>query len=232
MGLRSLRDLVPPYVPMSTELQSPPTPSPPHYRAVSLWAVMSIASTLPTPAALFSLWFVLFPLAAIYFGYEALRQIKRTPEEYTGRLLALIGMWAGGILVAGVLVISFIQGGVPPGYQRIDYSALEPDPNMKGRVPSSALELVGKNVYIRGYIIPPGRGLRSGLTKFSVCSYSDMCKFCMNLGRPEELVHVELTGDREVTYTNGQIGIGGKFLIPDDRYPQPYYLIQADYIHQ
>jgi hypothetical protein len=41
-----------------------------------------------------------------------------------------------------------------------------------------------------------------------------------------------MTGDREIDFTNGQIGIGGKFSVPDDRYPQPYYLIEADYIHQ
>ena len=80
---------------MSTELQSPPTPSPPHYRAVSIWAVLSIAFAIATLAMFFHWAMVFLPLLAIYFGYEALRQIERTPEVYTGRLLAMIGMWGG-----------------------------------------------------------------------------------------------------------------------------------------
>ena len=70
------------------------------------------------------------------------------------------------------------------------------------------------------------------LTKFSICRNSDMCKFGMNLARPEDQIHIELTGDRQINYTSYQIGVGGKFLVPDDRFPQPYYLIQADYIRQ
>ena len=218
---------------MSAELQSPPTPSPPHYRAVSLWAVLSVAFAVATLAMFFHWAMIIIPLLAIYCGYEALRQIQRTPEEYTGRRLAKTGMWLGGVL--GGLFLGwwvFVRSEVPPGYQQIDYSILEPDPNMKDRVPSAALELNGKNVYIRGYIIPPGRGRMSGLTKFSICRNSDMCKFGMNLARPEDQIHIELTGDREINYTSYQIGVGGKLLVPDDRYPQPYYLIQADYIHQ
>ena len=94
-------------------------------------------------------------------------------------------------------------------------------------------KLRGKNVYIRGYIIPPARGGTEKLTKFSICRNSDYCKFGrMNYARPEDQIHIVMTGDREVNYTSYQIGIGGKFQIPDDRYPQPYYLIEADYIRQ
>ena len=78
------------------------------------------------------------------------------------------------------------------------------------------LELRGKNVYIRGYIIPPARGGTGKLTKFSICRNSDYCKFGrMNYARPEDQIHIVMTGDREVNYTSYQIGIGGKF--PDTR---------------
>jgi hypothetical protein len=218
---------------MSTELQSPPAPSPPHYRAVSIWAVVSVAFALATATMFFHWAMVLFPLLAVYCGCESLRQIERSPEEYTGRPLAKTGIWLGaGLGIAFLGWWIFLRSGVPPGYQPLDYSILEPDLKMKDRVPGAALELTGKNVYVRGYIILPPRGRREGLTKFSICRNSDQCKFGMNLARPEDQIHIELTGDREVNYTSYQIGIGGKFLVPDDRYPQPYYLIQADYIHQ
>ena len=44
---------------------------------------------------------VFFPLAAIYFGRKALRQIERMPEEYTGRAMAKTGIW----LAAGLGII-------------------------------------------------------------------------------------------------------------------------------
>jgi len=216
---------------MSVELQSPPAASQPHYRAVSVWAVLSIAFAIATLAMFFQWTMVFLPLLAIYFGYEALRQIERTPEVYTGRIAAKTGMWLAGSL--GIAFLGwwvFVRSEIPPGYQVLDYSVLEADPKMKGRIPSAALELVGKKVYVRGYIIPPARGGADHLTKFSICRNSDFCKFGrMSYARPEDQIHIEMTGDREISYSTYQIGIGGRFQIPEDRYPQPYYLIQVDY---
>jgi hypothetical protein len=217
---------------MSSQLQSPPTTSPPHYRAVSVLAVLSIACAIATVTMFFTLWMVVFPLMALFLGYKALSQIERKPEVYTGRIIAQIGMWAGGVLGVGFLVgsIAWINA-VPHGYQQLDYSILEPDPNTKGRVPNAAQELSNNKtkVYVRGYMLPPPRGQWAGLTKFSICRNSDMCKFGMNLARPEDQIHIELTGDRTMKYTSSEVGIGGYFSVETDQSPQPYYLIKADY---
>ena len=75
------------------------------------------------------------PLAAIYFGWKALGQIDRMPEEYTGQPLAKtgIGLGAGlGILLSGWLIFGGSE--VPHGYQEIELPILSPIPtrNLKG----------------------------------------------------------------------------------------------------
>jgi hypothetical protein len=212
--------------------ESPLPVSTPQYRAVSVLAVLSIACAIATVTMFFTLWMVVFPLAALCLGYKALSQIDRKPEVYTGRAIAKAGMWLGaalGLFFGGWDL--FIRSAVPHGYQLLDYSILEPDPNSQGRGPNAAQELSNNKtrVFVRGYMLPPPRGQWTGLTKFSICRNSDMCKFGMNLARPEDQIHIELTGDRTMKYTSSEIGVGGAFSVEPDQSPQPYYLIKADY---
>jgi hypothetical protein len=219
--------------PAGSRRDSPPPVSPPHYRAVSMWAVLSIICAIGTLAMFFGWAFAFFPLAAYYCGRRALRQIQRVPEEYTGIPLAKTGIWLGaglGVIFSGWML--FVKTDVPHGYQPLDYSILEPDSNSKSRVPNAAQELSNNKtkVYVRGYMLPPPRGQWTGLTKFSICRNSDMCKFAMmNGSRPEDQIHIELTGDRTMKYASGEIGVGGYFSVESDQSPQPYYLIKADY---
>jgi hypothetical protein len=223
---------------MSSQLQSrSPTSgyavAPPTYRAVSVWAILSIACGIATLTMFFGWAMAFCPLAAIYCGRRALQQIRRTPEEYTGVQLAKTGIWLGiglGAIFSGWLL--FVRNEVPHGYQVLDYSILEPDAKSKIRVPNAAQDLSNNKtkVFVRGYMLPPPRGQIAGLTKFSICRNSDMCKFAMmNGSRPEDQIHVEMTGDRTMKYTTGEIAIGGYFSVESDQSPQPYYLIKADY---
>jgi hypothetical protein len=218
---------------MLSQLQSPPITAPPHYRAVNLWAVLCVICAVTTLTMFFGWTYAFFPLAAIYCGRRALQQIQRMPEEYTGIQLAKAGIWLGaglGVIFSGWLL--FGRSEVPHGYVPLDYSMLEPDPNPKGRAPNAAQELSNNKtkVYVRGYMLTPSRGQMSGLTKFSICRNSDRCIYAVRNGsRPEDQIHIELTGDRTMTYTLGEVGIGGYFSVESDQSPQPYYLIKADY---
>jgi hypothetical protein len=215
----------------------PQPPVSPHYRAVSFWAVLSAACSLASLLMVVFGWVMaIFPLAAVYLGYRALRQIDRTPEEYTGVLLAKSAM-ASAAVVGLVVGTWLLLGGneVPHGYRRLEYAELEPNPNEKGQfIPPLALELSEKKtkVYIRGYMLPPPRGRTSGLTKFSICNSSDQCKFGMNAARPTELIKVELTGDLTMNYVSSQIGVGGIFCADDKPLDGKPYLIKADYIYR
>ena len=162
-------------------------------------------------------------------------QIERVPEEYTGQWLAKIGIGLGvglGIVLGAWLL--FFRSEVPHGYQVLDWSDLEPDPNNKTEpIPATALALSDKKtkVYVRGYIIPGRRQVQ--LTQFSICRTSDQCRFANTMGyRPTDLVYMELTGDRTIDYTAHQIGLGGIFRVdPQFSNGTPYH-IQVHYIYQ
>jgi hypothetical protein len=219
---------------MAAASQDPAASSPPRYRAISLWAVLSVACGAATTMMLFFGWLAaLFPLAAIYFGLKGLGQIQRVPEEYSGQELARIGIGLGaglGILLSGWLI--FVSNEVPHGYKVLDWADLEPDPNKKNeRVPSTALELGDPNkktkVYVRGYIIPGRQQVR--LKEFSMCRTSDQCRFSLRANRPTDLIHIELMGDRTMDYTTHEIGVGGIFQVdPESANGTPYHL-KADY---
>jgi len=219
---------------MVSASQDPTVTSPPRYRAVSLWAVLSVACGAATVAMFFVGWFAVpLPLAAIYFGFRALGQIRRLPEEYTGQPLAQIGRGLGiglGILLSGWLI--FVGSEVPHGYQVLEWADLTPDSN--GKIPETAAKLADPNkwIYVRGYILPGRKTLQ--LTEFSICSTSDQCRFTYKANRPTDLIHIELMGDKTINYTTRQIGVGGRFHV-DENYmsngTQPYRL-EGNYVYQ
>ena len=99
---------------MASASQDPSVSSPPRYRAVSLWAVLSVVCGAASVTMIFlDGWAAALPLAAIYFGPKALGQIHRLPEEYTGLGLAKIGIGLGaglGILLSGWLIFGRQRG--------------------------------------------------------------------------------------------------------------------------
>ncbi len=220
---------------MAATSQDPSVFSPPRYRAISPCAVLSVVCAAASATMIFGWLLAPLPLAAIYFGFKALGQIERVPEEYTGQWLAKIGIGLGvglGIVLGAWLL--FFRSEVPHGYQVLDWSDLEPDPNNKTEpIPATALALSDKKtkVYVRGYIIPGRRQVQ--LTQFSICRTSDQCRFANTMGyRPTDLVYMELTGDRTIDYTAHQIGLGGIFRVdPQFSNGTPYH-IQVDYIYQ
>ena len=215
---------------MGTAAQDPSEAPAPRYRAVSLWAVLSVVCGAASATMIFGWLLAVLPLAAVYFGRKALGQIERMPEEYSGRALAKIGIGLGaglGILLSGWLI--FFGGGVPHGYQVLDWADLEPDTKKNERIPATALELGEKKtkVYVRGYILPGRQMLR--LKEFSICRTSDQCRFAINANRPVDLIHIELMGDRTMDYTTHEIGIGGTFEVDLDSLNGTPYSIKADY---
>jgi hypothetical protein len=197
--------------------------------------VLSVVCGAATATMIFVGWLAVpLPLAAIYFGRNALDQIERLPEEYTGQRLAKIGIGLGaglGILLSGWLIFS--DNEVHPGYQRLNWADLEPDPNKKTElIPPSALELSDKKtkVYVRGYILPGRRVVQ--LSDFFICRTSDQCRFSSQMGyRPTDLIRIKLTGDLTIDYTTHEVGVGGIFQA-DDKNPHSPYCIEGYYVYR
>ena len=206
------------------------------YRAVSkaaicslILALVSIASVLFPPALIFS-------LGALLLGIVALANIRRYPDELSGKVPAVIGVVLGvSSLVLGTATNVYVYlTEVPEGYERVSFYDLEPEPGARTPITEKAVALKDKNVFIKGYVHP------------GVSSYGDVDKFvlvkdwgtCCFGGQPKlyHMVEVNLTGGKKVQYSRSQIRVGGKFLL-NDRVKAAvggidggYYRLDADYV--
>src|SRR5262249_18850197 len=130
------------------------------YRALSTAAVAALVLGALSVLAMLDWSLAVIPLAAVILGVVALRKIRRQPQEYTGRGIAIVGIALGILFGAGGMgYLEYVRiHEVPTGYNPIDYSLLQPRPDDPPNfIPPEAKELDGKKIFIKGYIYP---GLR------------------------------------------------------------------------
>ena len=133
---------------------------PDDYRALSSAAVAGVALSLLSIVAMFDWWLMVIPVAGIALSTYALRTIRQFPEEYTGLHLARAGLALSVLfIVLGGSRLTYVYATeVPEGFERINYDVLQPNPNVLSEaIPPSAMELSGKQVFIKGYAYPDGQ---------------------------------------------------------------------------
>ncbi len=181
------------------------------YRALSTPAIAALAMGILSALALLDWFLLLIPLSAIALGFVALRQLKRRPEEYTGRNLALAGIALALLFgVGGASWLGYTYAmEVPDGYSRISYADLQPyqgDP--PDRPPQEAQALDGKEVFIKGYVYP-GQ-LQDGITRFLLVRDQGECCFG---GNPKitDRVLVSLSDPKGFRFSNKLFKVAGVF---------------------
>jgi hypothetical protein len=199
------------------------------YRALSPLAVASVALGVLSIANWLT-WYAFFiPLAGVAFGWQALRRIRRAPDEWTGVELAWIGIVASLALWGGGCVRLILVGAseIPYGYTLVNYEALQADPQKPTEpIPQSALDMQDKKVFMRGYMQP--RRAQTGIKEFILCPTKGDCPFCTPDPKRTEMIRVSLQGDLETIFTNHEIGVAGRFRVdPEDPSRIPYGL-EAD----
>jgi hypothetical protein len=202
------------------------------YRAVSRAAVGSLALAVLSPIVFLSWWFAVAPAAAIFLGWRALLHIDRSKEDLTGRSMALVGMglalvaWTGGY---AWLALARARE-VPSGYQRVEYSELQPDPEKPDEwIPASATALNDKKIYVKGYMMPSRQQIRLG--GFILCPTNGVCKFCNPNPTRTEMILVTLSGDLVTDYTTHLLGIGGRFHVDPQSPTGIPYSMEVDYLY-
>ncbi len=89
-----------------SDYYAPPSkPAPPTHSGASIINKFALASMILAIVSIF-----LFPLVPlpIIFGIIALKQIKRTPEAYTGKGMAIFGIVLGGLIALAILAIALL----------------------------------------------------------------------------------------------------------------------------
>lgn len=221
------------------------------YRTVSRTAIISAILVVPAViAAVLSfavVWMDLgsayglvlpLPLVGVVLGALGLSTIRRYPKEYVGKPFALSALIVHlAILAVSIPWHAYIQATeVPEGYQPINFSLLQPDPE-KGELymPQSAAELSGKRVFIKGYIHP---GVASGGKVDHFILVRDFGTCCFG-GTPEptHMMEVKIVNSApKVKYSTRLVRLAGTFVatLPQSAdalgMQNVVYHLEADYV--
>ncbi len=206
------------------------------YRTVSRAAVLSLVFGLLSVAGL--LFPVLLVLAAggLVLGVMALVSIRRYSDELTGVAPAAVGIALGTILLfGGTAMHAYIYATeVPEGYQRISFYQLQPDrEHSELPVPPEALQLDGKQIFVKGYVHPGVSG--QGPVKAFVL-VPDMGTCCFG-GQPKltDMIEVTMRDPLRIRYTQTKRRLAGTLKVDTALKPVSglngvYYQLDADYV--
>ena len=183
------------------------------YRAVSRSAILAAVLGFVSLLALIFPSLLVLPIVGFALGIAALATIRRYPNEYTGRPLALTGIALCSVLfVSGATLhtVTYLTE-VPEGYTRITFSELQPDvqhPELP--IPPQAFELSGKPVFIKGYM-HPGVASMGKVNHFILVPDMGTCCFG-GQPKPTDMIEVAIVGDAPpLAYSTRTVKLAGKF---------------------
>ncbi|MBL9125331.1 MAG: DUF4190 domain-containing protein [Planctomycetaceae bacterium] len=210
------------------------TPEGEDYRALSSTAVASLVAGVLSVLCFLGWSMAILPLLGVLLGARALWSIRRTPDELTGKRLAVAGIvlslacFAGGW---GWLSYVYLTE-VPDGYTRVSFSQLQPDASRQGEIfPPSALELDGKRVFIKGYVKPGAQA--GGIKEFLLVRDLRECCFGDSTPKLTDMVLVRLQDPLRADFSLWPRGLAGTLHVKPDALGRPdsvLYSLDADYL--
>ncbi|HEY4311580.1 MAG TPA: DUF4190 domain-containing protein [Pirellulales bacterium] len=205
------------------------------YRALSVLAVASCILGLLS-ATSFLAWALaaIIPALGVITGIVALVRIRKNPTELTGQAVAVAGIVLSILFLgagASYLTYDYVTE-VPPGYERLNYAELQPDPETQGEIfPPAISERSGERVFIKGYIYPGKQ--TTGIKQFVLCRDNGDCCFG---GQPKltDRIMVNLKGPLSLNYSTKLRRLAGTFRVEPGRATDGLggviYHLDADYL--
>ncbi|MEM9185377.1 MAG: hypothetical protein AAGB00_02645 [Planctomycetota bacterium] len=182
------------------------------------------------------------PAFALVLSAWAAVTIRSNRELYTGATTATIAVLiAGASLVGGAGYGAYVYATeVPDGYTRTSFLQMKPDEiEMAGRqaVPTEIQGLLGKKVFIKGFIRPDSTnsGLRQGISEFLLVRDNQQCCFG-DLSKVDfyDQVAVDLAVGLTTDYSPGVFRCGGELGVRPGNVaggePPLVYTLDADYV--
>ncbi|MEM8910870.1 MAG: DUF3299 domain-containing protein [Planctomycetota bacterium] len=162
------------------------------YKAISrgavtsvICAVFSFVGLIPTFA-----FALVLTIPGIICGMIGMSSIRRFPDEFSGKAMAIAGtLVCLALLIGGVSIHTYIYlTEVPEGYQRIAFYELQTPENAPDQPTPVAMDIDGDAVFLKGYIHPSsGSGL---LRQFILVPDLGTCCFG---GQPRSSDMIEVT---------------------------------------
>ncbi len=217
------------------------------YRSIYTGAILGLLLGLLSIAILFvagsdlqqTLMLVPIPLAGVFVSISAIRTIASAREVYTGENFAKIGLALSLLfLIGGVSYSSYIYATeVPDGFARISFLEMKPseaDFVNRDVIPDEIKDLLGKSVFIKGYIRPDSIKYKQNFDNFLLvrdnqeCCFGDASKV-----KFFDQVSIQLDTGMTTDYHPGLFRVGGVLTIgpgdPTQGTPLSYR-IKADYL--
>lgn len=206
------------------------------YRPVPVVAVIGLVLSLLSLIAIF-MWLAM-PLCVLGFlvSGAGLWVIQRSAGAYGGKLVAATGLVLSAVsMTAGILYqVNLYQNEVPPGFERISFVN---DISEKGfvsengvsRVHPDVEELIGKKLFIKGYIYQTGK-LR-GLQSFLFVKDNQSCCFGANPAITDQIGVVMAEG-QAIDYKAGKVAVAGTFRVNpkfNNEDGNPLYILEGEY---
>lgn len=172
------------------------------YKVVSKSAVVGLVLAFFSLSGYLFAGMLVLALVGLLASWVALGRIRSFPEEYTGKSLAVIGLFVNAtVLVSGMAYHSYVYATeVPEGFERIGFSQLQPDdPDGAVYPPQDAFGLDGKKVFIKGYMYPDSQ--THNISRFVLIPDLGTCCFG---GQPKLTNMVEVTLDDPLRLSFGR----------------------------
>ncbi len=203
------------------------------YKSVSRAAIASVVLGVLGIAAFPMLFMLVLPMMGLVFAVLAFNAFRKFPDEMLGKPLAVTGLILCGaicILAPAYHMYDYMTE-VPEGYARVDFGVLKSGLGQPDFPPAAALELDGKQVFIKGYIHPTS--MDTVLAKRFVL-VPDLGTCCFG-GQPPltHMIEVSLSGDQRAQKSYRKQRLAGTLhvnpnLKPIDGLTGVFYQLRAD----
>lgn len=205
------------------------------YRILSKAAVASLLLGLVSLLTLLFPPLLFLPFFGTLLGLYGWRSVRRYPDEFSGKSLAVLGTFLSGVLFVGGVTAHSISYAteVPDGYVRISFADLQPhDSRRRSPVPEEAVQLNGKRVFVKGYLYPDGQ--QTNIKRFVLIPDLGTCCFG---GQPKltDMIEVTLEDPLRTEFARRKRKLGGILKVEEKLKPVSglegvYYQLTADYL--
>lgn len=203
------------------------------YKSVSRGAIASFVLALLSFPAFWLVGLLMIPAVGLGLGITALLAIRKYPDELLGKPLAIIGSIVSSIiLITAPAWHGYVYATeVPPGYKRINFSDLKSSVGAADVPTEAALNLNGKQVFVKGYIHPTSMDSVQS-KKFVLVPDLGTCCFG---GQPPltHMIEVTLAGDQYATKSYRRQRLAGTLRVNTNLKPVAglegvFYQLKAD----
>ncbi len=206
------------------------------YRSLSFLAVVAMVFgviSIPTAAAAsMNAFLLIFPFVGMLLGLTAVFKLRNRTDEFTGLGLAKTGLMLSTILLfmGGSYAAYIYATEVPDGFQRISFTDLKPDTGSEIPWSSKSQDLVGKKVFVKGYVYPDDQ--LGEIKRFILVP--DMGTCCFG-GKPKihDMIQVTLEDPHRVKYSMMRRSLAGEFrlgMVSVDKVDDVMYHLSASYV--